>query len=73
MNVLTVEVELDHGRVTPKGLAQLPEKTTGWFTFVQPKAAPLSPFETDPQLPPITYYEDPTAPLDPEDWPEAFE
>lgn len=31
------------------------------------------PFRQDPRLTGVRFQEDPTAPLDPEDWPEAFE
>jgi hypothetical protein len=36
MNSRTVEVEIDHGRVFPKGSEKLPEKGTGWLTILEP-------------------------------------
>ena len=33
---------------------------------------PTNPLEVDPKLK-VVFHEDPTAPLEPEDWPEAFE
>jgi hypothetical protein len=40
MNYLTVEVEIDHGRVLPKGAEALPEKASGLLTILNPP--PLS-------------------------------
>jgi hypothetical protein len=39
MSYLTVEVELDHGRVVSKGAESLPEKASGLLTILDP--APL--------------------------------
>jgi hypothetical protein len=36
MSYLTVEVELDHGRVTTKGAEALPEKASGLLTILDP-------------------------------------
>ena len=71
MSYLTVEVEIDHGRVSSKGAEVLPDKATGLLTILNP--APLS------QLRPIglaqgqfTVPEDFNAPL-PEDVLRTFE
>ena len=37
MNYLTVEVEIDHGRVSAKGAEALPEKASGLLTILEPK------------------------------------
>jgi hypothetical protein len=37
MNYLTVEVEIDHGRVSSKGAEALPEKASGLLTILEPK------------------------------------
>ena len=71
MSFLTVEVEIDHGHVLPKGAEHLPEKASGLLTILPP--APLT------QLRPIglaqgqfTVPEDFNAPL-PEDVLQTFE
>jgi hypothetical protein len=40
MSYLTLEVEIDHGRVSPKGAEALPEKASGLLTMLSPR--PLS-------------------------------
>jgi hypothetical protein len=40
MSYLTVEVEIDHGHVSAKGIEALPEKASGLLTILDP--APLS-------------------------------
>ena len=40
MSYLTVEVEIDHGRVSPKGAETLPEEASGLLTILNPP--PLS-------------------------------
>ena len=40
MSYLTLEVEIDHGRVSPKGAEALPEKASGLLTIFNPP--PLS-------------------------------
>jgi hypothetical protein len=40
MSHLTVEVELDHGRVSPKGAEALPEKASGLLTILEPTPLP---------------------------------
>jgi len=36
MDYVTLEVEIDHGKVSPKGPLPLPEKATGLLTIFQP-------------------------------------
>ena len=36
MSYLTVEVEIDHGRVSPKGAEALPEQASGLLTILSP-------------------------------------
>jgi hypothetical protein len=36
MSYLTVEVEIDHGRVLAKGAESLPEKASGLLTILKP-------------------------------------
>lgn len=71
MSYLTVEVELDHGRVLPKGAETLPNKVSGLLTILSPP--PIS------QMRPIglvkdqfTVPDDFNAPL-PEDVLQTFE
>jgi hypothetical protein len=48
MSYLTVEVEIDHGRVVAKGAEQLPEKASGLLTIFQSDAvnpAAISPLQ----------------------------
>jgi len=40
MSYLTVEVEIDHGRVVPRGLERLPEKGSGLLTVLSPGGTP---------------------------------
>lgn len=72
MNLLTVEVELDQGRVIPKGGGTLPEHADALLTLLpkQSSGPRRNPLERDPTLPRIVYYEDPTAPLAEDEWPE---
>ena len=38
MSYLTVEVEIDHGRIVPREPERLPEKGNGLLTILQPVA-----------------------------------
>ena len=40
MSELTIEVEVDHGRIIPKGNVKLPEKATGYLRLVTEDAKP---------------------------------
>ncbi len=76
MSYVTLEVEIDHGRIIPKGTDLLPEKANALLTILPDEAARIIAFNRltpNPNLPPILFFEDPSLPLDPEDWPEAFE
>ena len=48
MSYLTLEVEIDHGKVVAKEPSKLPEKASGLLTIIQPdlpKTAPMSQLE----------------------------
>jgi hypothetical protein len=71
MSYLTLEVEIHHGRVSPKGAEALPEKASGLLTILHPP--PLSqprPIGLAKGL--FTVPDDFNAPL-PEDLLQAFE
>ncbi|MEY2427755.1 MAG: hypothetical protein QOJ40_640 [Verrucomicrobiota bacterium] len=71
MSYLTVEVEIDHGRVSPKGAEPLPEKASGLLTILE--TAPLSqPRPAGLATGQFTVPDDFNAPL-PEDVLQAFE
>jgi len=36
MSYITVEVEIDHGRILPRGTEKLPEKASGLLTILPP-------------------------------------
>ncbi len=40
MSYLTIEVEIDHGRIVPRGSEGLPEKGNGLLTILQPVSTP---------------------------------
>ena len=42
MSYLTVEVEIDHGHVSPKGAETLPDKASGLLTIFPARAASLT-------------------------------
>ncbi len=42
MSYLTLEVEIDHGKVVAKGPAKLPEKASGLLTIFQPETSETS-------------------------------
>ena len=68
-----IEVELDHGHITPCGDATLPDKAHA-VLIIRPERKPgHDPLKPHPELRHIVFHEDPSLPLDPEDWPEAFE
>jgi hypothetical protein len=39
MSYLTLEVEIDHGRILPKGAEGLPDKASGLLTILNPSPA----------------------------------
>jgi hypothetical protein len=70
MNLVTLEVELDHGRVTPKGSERLPEKASALLTILPERVPVRDPLSPDPLLQRVRFHEDAAQPLEPEDWPE---
>jgi hypothetical protein len=42
MSYVTVEVEINHGKVTTKDSSQLPEKASGLLTIIEPANPPAS-------------------------------
>ena len=70
MSYLTVEVEIDHGRVQPKGAESLPDKASGLLTIFTPPLTQLRPCGLARGQ--FTVPEDFNAPL-PEDVLQAFE
>ena len=73
MSAQIIEVELDHGHVTPRDGVTLPEKARALLTILPERKTNHDPLKPHPELRKIIFHEDPTKPLDPEDWPEAFE
>ena len=73
MSAQTIEVELDHGHVTPCGDITLPDKARALLTILPERKVNNDPLMSHPELGKAVFYEDPSKPLDPEDWPEAFE
>lgn len=73
MSTRSFEVELVHGRVIPKGTDVLPEKATALLTILRKHEPRQDFFTPDPELQKVIFYEDPSLPLEPEDWLEAFE
>ena len=72
MSLITLEVELDHGRIIPKGAERLPDKATALLTILPERDAAHDPLKPDPDLQHVKFFEDPARPLQAEDWPEAF-
>ena len=72
MNLLTLEVQLDHGRVTPTGSERLPDTANALLTILPEPAPARDPLCPDPLLQRVIFHEDPAKPLTAEEWPEAF-
>ncbi len=72
MGLLTLEVELDHGRVIVKGSDPLPDKASALLTILPVAEAVRDPLVPDPELQRVIFHEDPSNPLTAEDWPEAM-
>jgi hypothetical protein len=51
MSFLTVEVEIDHGRISPKGTERLPVKAVGLFTILSPERTDMGDSNPDQQRP----------------------
>jgi hypothetical protein len=71
MSLLTIEVAIDHGRVTPTGGAVLPEKGHGLLTILLEKSAAHDPLAPHPLLSKGRILADPAEPLSGDDWPES--
>jgi hypothetical protein len=71
MSYLTLEVEIDHGRVLPKGAEALPDKASGLLTILNPPP-PSQPRPFGLARGQFTVPDDFNAPL-PEDVLQAFE
>ena len=73
MSAQMVEVELHRGHVTACGGATLPDKAHAVLIIRSERKLGHDPLKPHPELGKAVFYEDPAKPLDPEDWPEAFE
>jgi hypothetical protein len=71
MSLLTIEVTIDHGRVTPTESFSLPEIGRGLLTILPEKSAERDPFTPHPVLSKGRILADPTEALSSEDWPET--
>lgn len=71
MSLLTIEVAVDHGHVTPTGNAVLPEKGRGLLTILPEKPTANDPFAPHPVLSKGRILADPTEPLSADEWPES--
>ena len=72
MSLLTIEVSIDHGRVTPTEPAKLPDVGRGLLTILPETKAPRDPFEPHPLLRKGRILADPAEPLATDDWPESL-
>lgn len=72
MSLITLEVELDHGRIVAKGAEHLPERASALLTILPGRGALRDPLEPDPELQRVKFLEDPAKPLEAGDWPEAL-
>ena len=71
MSLLTIEVSIDHGRVTPTESFSLPDTGRGLLTILPEKTPERDPFAPHPVLSKGRILADPTEPLSAEDWPES--
>lgn len=71
MSLTTVEVELDHGRVTPRGDESLPEHAHALLTILPARTRSPDPLIQHPDLGKAIIFENPALPLHPADWPDA--
>ncbi len=73
MSLTTLEVELDHGKVTPRGNEALPERARALLTILPSGNKPCGdPLVQHSALGKAVFHENPANPLLPEDWPAAF-
>ncbi|MFN0076199.1 MAG: hypothetical protein ACKVY0_06975 [Prosthecobacter sp.] len=71
MSLLTLEVELDQGRVTAKGGELLPQHAKALLTILPAQnGAKRNPLEPHPDLQRVKFFEDPATPLAEDEWPE---
>jgi len=71
MSLLTLEVELDQGRVTSKGGEPLPQHARALLTILPAQSgARRNPLEPHPALQRVQFFEDPATPLSEDEWPE---
>ena len=73
MSAQMIEVELDHGRITACDGKVLPDKAHAVLIIRPERKLGHDPLKPHPELGKAVFYEDPSMPLDQEDWPEAFE
>lgn len=71
MSLVTLEVTIDHGRITPAGPESLPAHARGLLTLLPEPVTGRDPLQPDPALQRVRFLEDPTSPLQPGDWPES--
>lgn len=71
MSLLTIEVSIDHGRVTPTESFSLPDTGRGLLTILPEKTDVRDPFAPHPVLSKGRILGDPIEPLSAEDWPES--
>ena len=72
MSLLTIEVTIDHGRVTPTEPIQLPETGRGFLTIFPAPTAVRDPLQPHPILSKSQTLYDPTEPLTDDEWPESL-
>ena len=73
MSLITMEVEIDHGRIVSKGAEHLPDRASALLTILPERTAARDPLVPDPELQKVKFFEDPSKPLEAGDWPEAFD
>ncbi len=59
MSAQNIEVELDHGRVTPRAGVTLPDKARALLTILPERKVGHNPLEPHPELRKIVFHEDP--------------
>ena len=72
MSLLTIEVSIDHGRVTPTEPIQLPETGRGFLTILPATVVAPDPLLPHPILSQGRILYDPTEPLSDDEWPESL-
>ena len=63
MSLLTLEVEIDHGRVVVKGSGSLPEKASALLTILPARDVANDELVLDPAPRPVVFLEGPPPPL----------